>query len=89
MWKISELSNEFFKWKQDEKQFFDDLKLNCSIEQYQEMNITSTQNPLVFDVPVVPNKISGIFEESNGTLNFTALSKLVNELQFKKIDPPE
>lgn len=39
--------------------------------------------PLVFDVPIVPSKVKGIFEKSNGSLNFTALRNLVRELNFK------
>lgn len=45
----------------------------------------ANSKPLVFDVPFVPDKVNGIFQESTGSLNYTALRNLVNKLRFKHV----
>lgn len=89
MLKISQLSREFIKWKSQEKRFIDEYILkNRSTQEIDNQMVPRTE-PLVFDVPVVPAKITGIFQKSTNSLNFTALRKLVRRLHFKNFDPPK
>lgn len=91
MLKISHLSRQFVKWRSEEKRFFDEYKLkNRSPHDDHSKNRTmANAEPLVFDVPVVPSKITGIFQKTTNSLNFTALRNLVRKLKFKKFDPPK
>lgn len=90
--KISQLSQQFVKWKQHERECFDELNhRNSSIHlgNQLESRTQANSNPLVIDVPVVPNKVDGIFQETTGALNFTALRKLVQKLRIKSTDPSD
>lgn len=49
-----------------------------------EINKTKVNSdPMVFDVPIVPNKINGSEIFKNGAVNYTALNNLVKMLQLK------
>lgn len=89
--KISQLSQQFVKWKRHERQCFDELThqdRSTHSGNHLKGKTQANAKPLVFDVPVVPNKVNGIFQESTGALNFTALQKLVKKLRIKTTDPP-
>lgn len=90
MWKINKLTQEFAKWHEHERfivQRIIDDEVNSKNESVQQIDKSANLKPLVFDVPVVPSKISGIFHKTTGAVNMTALRNLVRKLNSKNIDP--
>lgn len=91
MLKINHISKRFIKWRSEEKQFLDKYnhKNRTSREKRSTNRTMANAEPLVFDVPVVPSRITGIFQKSTNALNLTALQNLVRRLNFKNLDPPK
>lgn len=89
---LSQLSRKIFEWQKSERECSNQLEPkneSLHMERHSKNKSQANLKTLVFDVPVVPSKISGIFERSTGALNITALKHLIRKLKVKKSEPPK